>query len=74
MGRIESKVLSALGHRATSNQVGERGPNRESVTPDGRHAVWPGQDGVIRMYRLPVPDRGKTDLPAVLAEPAAAKP
>ena len=53
--------------------MGERGPNRGSFTPDGRHAVWPGQDGVIRMYRLPVPDQGKTDLPAALAQPAAAK-
>ena len=38
-------------------------PTRGSFTPDGRHAVWAGQDGVIRMYRLPAPDQGKADRP-----------
>ena len=49
-------------------------PLRGSFTPDGRHAVWGGTDGVIRMYRLPAPDQAKTDQPASPAPPAAAKP
>jgi WD40 repeat protein len=31
---------------------GDVAPVRGSFTPDGRHAVWPASDGVIRMYRL----------------------
>ena len=27
-------------------------PHRGSFAPDGRHAVWGGSDGVVRMYRL----------------------
>jgi WD40 repeat protein/serine/threonine protein kinase/Tfp pilus assembly protein PilF len=30
-------------------------PTRGSFTPDGRHAVWSGWDGVVRMYRLAEP-------------------
>ncbi len=53
---------------------GNVSPNRGSFTPDGRHAVWGGADGVIRMYRLPAPDQDKADHPAPPAQPAAAKP
>jgi WD40 repeat protein len=31
------------------------GPTRGAFTPDGRHAAWPGTDGVVRLYRLPAP-------------------
>jgi WD40 repeat protein len=34
---------------------GDVHPTHGSFTPDGRHAVWAGYDGVIRMYRLTVP-------------------
>jgi WD40 repeat protein len=34
---------------------GEIRPTRGSFTPDGRHAAWPGGDGVVRLYRLPPP-------------------
>ena len=44
-------------------------PGRGSFTPDGRHAVYGGSDGVIRMYRLPAPDQDKTDPPATPAKP-----
>ncbi len=27
-------------------------PNRGCFTPDGRHVVWGGNDGIVRMYRL----------------------
>jgi WD40 repeat protein/serine/threonine protein kinase len=27
-------------------------PHRGCFTPDGRHAVWAGNDGIVRMYRL----------------------
>ena len=49
-------------------------PTRGSFTPDGRHAVWGGMDGVVRMYRLPAPDHEKGEQPAAPAQPAAAKP
>ena len=41
-------------------------PTRGSFTPDGRHAVWGGTDGVIRMYRLPAPNLGKADRSAAV--------
>ncbi len=33
-------------------------PLRGSFAPDGRHAVWGGSDGVVRMYRLTEFDKG----------------
>jgi WD40 repeat protein/serine/threonine protein kinase len=44
------------------------GPNRGSFTPDGRHALWGGNDFVIRMYRLTGALGAK--LPAPPAKPA----
>jgi WD40 repeat protein len=39
-----------LVHRITR---GNTNPTRGSFTPDGRHAVWAGLDGAVRMYELP---------------------
>jgi len=50
---------------------GNVGPTRGSFTPDGRHAVWPGSDGVIRMYRLASPNPDTVDRSAL---PRATKP
>ena len=36
-------------------------PSRGCFTPDGRRAIWPGKDGVMRMYRLPALAQGHTD-------------
>jgi WD40 repeat protein len=47
-------------------------PIHGSFTPDGRHAIWTGSDGVIRMYRLSAPDKDKADPTAPPAKPAAA--
>ncbi len=44
-------------------------PGRVAFTPDGRHAVYGGSDGVIRMYRLPAPVQDKTDPPVTPAKP-----
>ena len=38
---------------------GDGGNTSGSFTPDGRHAVWGGWDGVVRMYRLA--DHGPAD-------------
>jgi WD40 repeat protein/serine/threonine protein kinase len=35
---------------------GSVAPVRGSFAPDGRHVVWGGTDGIVRMYRLPGPD------------------
>jgi WD40 repeat protein len=48
---------------------GNVNPTRGSFTPDGRHAVWAGTDGVIRMYRLSAPDQVKADHAAAPTQP-----
>jgi WD40 repeat protein/tRNA A-37 threonylcarbamoyl transferase component Bud32 len=45
-------------------------PTRGSFTPDGRYAVWPGNDGVVRMYRLTEPARA--DHPTASTPPSPA--
>jgi WD40 repeat protein/tRNA A-37 threonylcarbamoyl transferase component Bud32 len=40
----------ALIHRFDWGGVG---PLRGAFFPDGRHAAWPGTDGVVRLHRLP---------------------
>ncbi len=47
-------------------------PTFGSFTPDGRHAVWGGTDGVVRMYRLNVPTQA--DRPAAAAGAVTIKP
>ncbi len=45
-----------------------------AFSPDGRHAVWGGTDGLMRNYRLPATDDDKADHPAAPAPTASAKP
>ena len=33
---------------------GETAPTRGSFSPDGRHAIWCGTDGSLRLYRLTI--------------------
>ena len=44
-------------------------PTRGCFAPDGVHAVWPGSDGVVRLYRFT--DSVQADRPEVPTTPAA---
>ena len=47
---------------------GRTAPTRGSFSPDSRHAIWTGTDGVIRLYRLTL--YGEAERPTPPAQPA----
>ncbi len=55
--------LAPLGRRGphSSDQVDwlTGNPTCRPFTPDGRHALWTGHDGVVRSYRLAAPEQGR---------------
>jgi WD40 repeat protein len=55
------------GKLMQSLSFGGVAPTRGAFTPDGRHAIWGGWDGVVRMYRV-------QKAPATTRAAAAAKP
>jgi WD40 repeat protein len=59
------KLIRRIGWGGTS-------PTRGAFSSDGRHAVWGGADGVVRLYRLPEPDGANP--PAAPAQPARPDP
>jgi WD40 repeat protein/serine/threonine protein kinase len=45
-----------------------------SFTPDGRHVIWGGWEGILRMYRLEdIPESQKTKSPSLAVTPAPAE-
>jgi WD40 repeat protein/S1-C subfamily serine protease len=48
-------------------------PIRGSFTPDGRHAVWGGSDGLVRVYRLPEISKQERELTEPLVRRLDAK-
>jgi WD40 repeat protein len=52
---------------------GSVNPTRGCFTPDGRHAVWSGSDGVVRLYRLPDINTQKRERTEPLVRPLDAK-
>jgi len=54
------KLIRRIGWGGTS-------PTRGAFSSDGRHAVWGGADGVVRLYQLPDPDGANP--PAAPAQP-----
>ncbi len=51
------KLIRRLGWGGTA-------PTRGSFSPDGRHAVWTGTDGVVRLYELTPLDEAGRPTPA----------
>jgi WD40 repeat protein/serine/threonine protein kinase len=44
------------GQLIQSLRYGDVWPGRGTFTGDGRHAVWPGADGIVRLYLVAAPD------------------